>query len=447
MQPSSTSSTAEVSSLVAPDPPARPVFIGIDWADQTHAICLIDPERSAPQHSSLNHKPEAIAAWAEALHKKYAGRELCLIIETSKGSLITALIEVGGFTIYPINPKQAARYREALHPTGSKSDPADAQLLVTFLMHHRDSLRALQPDTPETRKLAELTQLRRTQVEERKRITLQLRSLLQKYFPLILDLFQDQLDEPLVIDLLKRWPSLLLLKRVNPSLLNTFLKEHGIRSEDRREELVKHIRAAVDLTRDKALIEPLALRAQCLAKLLEVLVRSIAEFDSIIAQAVTEHEDAPIFKSLPGAGPALVPRLIVAFGSDRDRFQSATELQNQSGIAPVTQQSGKAKSVHSRHACPQFLKQTFHEFADHSRRWSPWAKAFYQSKKASGMKHQAAVRALAFKWIRILFQMWKHRKPYDANHYSQALIQANSPLAKLLPHTASQNPEITKNVT
>ena len=260
----------------------------------------------------------------------------------------------------------------------------------------------------------------------------------------MLDLFQDQLDEPLVIDLLKRWPSLLLLKRVNPPLLNTFLKEHGVRSEDRREELVKQIRAAVDLTRDKALIEPLALRAQCLAKLLEVLVRSIAEFDSTIAQAVAEHEDAPIFKSLPGAGAALVPRLIVAFGSDRDRYESAVELQNQSGIAPVTQQSGKSKSVHSRHACPQFLKQTFHEFADQTRRWSPWAKAFYQSKKAAGMKHQAAVRALAFKWIRILFHMWKHRTPYDPNHYTQALTKANSPLAKLLPHTASQNPEIAK---
>ena len=124
MQPASTPSTAETS---LPESP-RPVFIGIDWADKAHAICLIDPERSTPQRSSLAQKPEAIAAWAEALHKKYVGRELCVIIETSKGALITALTEVGGFTIYPINPKQAARYREALHPTGSKSDPADAEL-------------------------------------------------------------------------------------------------------------------------------------------------------------------------------------------------------------------------------------------------------------------------------------------------------------------------------
>ena len=221
MQPASTPSTPEPSPLVPLDPPARPVFMGIDWADQAHALCLIDPAQPAPQHSSLNQKPEAIATWAEALHKKYAGRELCLIIETSKGALITALCEVGGFTIYPLNPKQAARYREALHPTGSQSDPADAELLAKFLMHHRDTLRALQPDTPQTRKLAGLTQLRRTQVEERQRVTRQLRSNLQKYFPLLLDLFGGQLDEPLVTKLLQRWPSLLVLKRVNPSLLKT----------------------------------------------------------------------------------------------------------------------------------------------------------------------------------------------------------------------------------
>ena len=376
MQSSSTPSTPEPSTLVAPDPAVRPVFLGIDWADQAHAICLIDPTTPTPQHSSLAQKPEAIATWAEALHKKYVGRELCLIIETSKGALLTALIAVGGFTISPINPKQAARFREALHPTGRKSDPADAQLLATFLMHHRGSLRALQPDTPQTRKLAEVTPLRRTQVEERKRVTLQLRSNLQKYFPLLLDLFGGQLDEPIVTKLLQRWPSLPVLKRVHPSLLKTFFKEHGVRSEDRREELVKQIRAAVDLTRDKALIEPLAMHAQCLARLIEVLVRSIAEFDTTIAQAVAAHEDAPIFVSLPvlvstRAGAALVPRLIVAFGSDRERYESAADLQNQCGITPITQQSGKSKSVQRRRACPQFLKQTFHEFADQARPWCP----------------------------------------------------------------------------
>jgi Transposase IS116/IS110/IS902 family len=152
-------------------------------------------------------------------------------------------------------------------------------------------------------------------------------------------------------------------------------------------------------------------------------------------------------RSQSGAGAALVPRLIVAFGSDRNRYQSAQELQNQSGIAPITKQSGKSQSVQSRRACPKFLKQTFHEFADHSRRWCPWAKAFYETKRAQGTGRHATLRALAFKWIRILFRMWKDRRPYNNQAYQQALANAQSPLAKLLNHTSNTIPEIAKNVT
>lgn len=427
-------------------PPLSPVFIGVDWAVKAHAICIIDPERPAPQPSTLEHKSQVIVAWAKALQLKYPHRELRLIIESSRGALIHALIEVGGFTIYPINPKQATRFREALYPTGRKNDPIDAQLLAQFLQHHHTALRPLQPDSPDTRRLSELTLLRRQLVEQRKRNTLQLRSSLQNYFPLILELFDD-LEANLVTRLLQRWPSLLVLKRVSPSLLKTFLQEHGVRSQTRREELFERIRAAVDLTRDKALIEPRAMHVQCLARLIETLVHSINEYNTAIKQAVAQHADAPIFESLPGAGAALVPRLIVAFGTDRDRYQSAEELQNQSGIAPVTKQSGQSQSVQSRRACPKFLKQTFHEFADHSRRWCPWAKAFYELKKTAGMKHQAAIRALAFKWIRILFRMWKTHTPYNDTLYSQSLAKSHSPLANRLNNNSSKTPEKSQNVT
>jgi len=134
--------------------------------------------------------------------------------------------------------------------------------------------------------------------------------------------------------------------------------------------------------------------------------------------------DATIFY-LPG-------RLIAAFGSDRDRYHSAEEVQCYSGIAPVTRRSGKTLHVSSRYACPKFLKQTFHEFADHARKWSRWSAAYYRQKREAGCKHQAAVRALAFKWIRIMFRLWKTHSTYDETRYIQQLKQTNSPLVKYL---------------
>jgi len=119
-------------------------------------------------------------------------------------------------------------------------------------------------------------------------------------------------------------------------------------------------------------------------------------------------------------------------GTDRDRFDTAEEIQNYSGIAPVTRQSGKVRHVSRRYACPKFLRQTFHEFADHARKWSAWSKAFYNMKIAAGFKHHAAVRALAYKWIRVLFYLWKTRTVYDEAVYIEQLKKRNSPVINFL---------------
>ncbi|VAX41782.1 hypothetical protein MNBD_PLANCTO02-3175, partial [hydrothermal vent metagenome] len=139
-----------------------------------------------------------------------------------------------------------------------------------------------------------------------------------------------------------------------------------------------------------------------------------------------------IFRSLPGAGDALVPRMIAGMGSDRDRYANAAEVQSHTCIAPVTRSSGKFRSVKKRAACNKFLRQMFHEFAAHSRQWSDWAGAYYRMQKSKGMKHHAAVRALAYKWIRIIFYLWKNHKTYDEQHYLNQLKSKNSPIIQFL---------------
>lgn len=429
---------SEISTMTQPHttsetPLPKPILvIGIDWADKAHAVCCIDPLRPRKTHlATLEQRPQAIVEWAASLRQQYPQHELAVCLEQSRGALFSALLATGHFTLYPLNPKQLARFREALHPTGRKSDPDDAELLARFLLQHRDKLRPARPDSEQTRLLVHLTELRRNLVEQRKSLALQLNSTLKLYFPLILELFPGKLDHPLVTKLLQRWSSLAELRRANPVTLKAFWKEHGLRNDERRTELITSIRTATPLTTDRAIVESYASYAVALAIQLEHLVQSIERFDAQIEAVVAVHEDTPLFRSLPGAGDVLVPRLIAAFGSDRERYESAEQVQNYSGIAPVTQTSGKMHHVQRRRACPKFLRQTFHEFADHSRHWSRWAKAWYDSKRAGGMKHQATVRALAYKWIRIIFQMWKKRETYSEERYLQALTKANSPIAQI----------------
>jgi len=343
-----------------------------------------------------------------------------------------ALLNCGVFVIYPVNPKQLARYREALFPSGGKNDPGDAWLLASFLQHYHEQLRPWRPDSEETRRIAYLVEFRRKLVEERKRLTLKLSDALTVSFPFMLEHFAKKLSSPLVTKLLQKWPSLQQLKRPHPKTLQAFFKQHGVRGQERRQKLTQAIRAAVPLTSDPAIVHSHATYIAAPASQLETVVASINTLDEQLAQAVRQHADESIFRSLPGAGDALVPRLIAAFGSDRDRWESPEQLQSYSGIAPVTQQSGKSRVVKRRFACPKFLRQTFHEFADHSRKWSPWAKAWYEDRRARGMKHHAALRALAFKWIRIIFRLWKNRETYSEDRYIHALTKAGSPIIALL---------------
>ena len=193
-------------------------------------------------------------------------------------------------------------------------------------------------------------------------------------------------------------------------------------------DLFRQIDQAQPLTRDPALLEASALMVQGVVEQLSAVMTVITRLDSELEKLFAQHPDHDLFASLPGAGEALAPRLVTAFGSDRSRYDSAQDLQKFSGVAPVTEQSGKKKWVHWRWACPKFVRQTFHEFAAASCKKSLWARAYYEQQRKLGANHHAAVRSLAYKWIRILYRCWKDRTPYDEQVYLKSLQRHRSPL-------------------
>lgn len=404
-------------------------WVGLDWADQKHAVCVLDGTSQLEQE--LEHSPEAIAAWAADLRRRFDGRPVAVALEQSRGALIYALMQYEHLRLFPINPKQLARYREALSVGGKKDDPADARLLARFLRDHQDVLRVWKPDDAQTRELGRLCELRRKMVEDRKKTVQQLTATLKQYYPQALEV-AGELHQPQALELLRRWPTLQALQRAHPGSVRRCFSRSGRRNQEKVEALVETIRAFQPLTEDQAVIRPNALYAGLLVKQIEQLNRAVSSLDEQIAHRFAEHPDAVVFRSLPGAGAALAPRLLTACGSDRQRLEAASNLQAYAGIAPVTERSGASCRVHRRYACPKFIRQTFHEFADQARRWSPWSKAYYQLLRERGKKHHAALRALAFKWIRIIFRMWQTHTTYDEAKYLEQLKKNGSPIAKRL---------------
>ncbi|MCP4897779.1 MAG: IS110 family transposase [bacterium] len=384
----------------------------------------------------ISHQVDQIEQWAQSLHKRFGG-VIAIALELSKGPIVYALQRYDFFVIFPVNPSTLAKYREAFKPSRAKDDPTDAELALDLLLHYPDRFKPLKPQSVEMRTLMSLVEQRRGLVNDRTRITNRLRNTLKQYYPQTLEWF-DRIDTLLFCDFISRWPTLTQVKRARKNTLERFFHEHNMRFSHVLDARLKAIKAARALTLDEAVVTPRRLHALVLAEQLRVTLQAIRRFDDEIANLAPKHAAYGLFSALPGAGPSLAPRLLVAFGEQRERFASAAEVQKYSGIAPVTERSGKKHWVHWRWQCPTFLRQTFVEWAAQTINKSFWAGLYYRQQRDKGCSYQAAVRALAFKWIRILYRCWQTGTPYNESAYLNALKRRGSPLLN-----PSENAEMT----
>jgi transposase len=413
--------------------------IGIDWADQHHDVSLQATGSNQVEAFRIRHTPADLTQWVGELRKRFPDGYVGIAVETSRGPLVHGLLEHDFIRLYPVNPRSLQRFRETFTPSGAKDDRPDADLLRELLVKHRDRLRPWEPDDEETRALGRLVQMRRGTVDQRTELIQQLGAALKEYFPLALTLAGADLSTEMATDFLLKWPTLSALQRARPKTVRQFYYDHSCRRREVVDRRLDQIRSAVPLTTDPAILETSTLLVQALARQLKALALSIAQFDQEIARRFDAHPDAYLFESLPGSGDALAPRLLTQFGSDRDRFEGAADVQKISGVAPVTERTGKQKKgwVHRRWSAPTFALQSFHEFAKSSIQHSAWARAYYTQQRERGNDYHTAVRALAFKWIRIIYRCWKDRTPYDEDRYVRSLIQRGSPLAARLGHTTA----------
>jgi transposase len=402
-------------------------FVGIDWADRKHDVCVQAAGSSKREFSVLPHRPEAIAQWAEGLRQRFGGRPIAVCLEIASGPLVYALQRYAFLVLFPVNPATLAKYRKAFHVSGAKDDPLDAQLALDLLLRHPEKLNRLQPQGPAMRILTELVEQRRALVGDVGRLTNRITWALKQYFPQVLEWFEDK-DTLVFCDFVARWPTLKHAQHARKARLTAFFHEHNVRYPHIVEQRIQAIASASPLTADRAVIEPNRLLVEALIEQLRVLLLSVQRFDREIDASARTLPDVALFASFPGAADVFAPRLAAAFGERRERYGSAEEVQQYSGIAPVTERSGNKCWVHWRLQCPKFQRQTFVEFAALSIPHCYWAKAYYEQQRARGSSRQAALRALAFKWIRIMYRCWQQRTPYDEARYLTALKRRGSPL-------------------
>ena len=308
-------------------------FVGIDWADKKHDVCLQAVDSEQREFVVIPNKVERIEEWAQSLYQRF-GSPIAVAVELTKGPIVSALQKYDFFVIFPVNPSTLAKYREAFTPSRAKDDPSDVELALDLILRHPEHFTPLQPQSVEMRTLALLVEQRRTLVNDKIRLTNRLRCALKQYYPQVLEWFED-IDTVLFCDFIARWPTLRQAKGARKNTLKTFFCEHNMRFAQVLERRLTAINKALPLTRDEAVILPHRLLSLVFIEQLRVTLDAIKRFDEEIEKLASQHVDCGLFSPLPGAGPSLAPRLLVAFGEDRERYHNAAELQKCAAVAGI----------------------------------------------------------------------------------------------------------------
>lgn len=389
-------------------------WIGLDWASKQHQWYLRQADGVIVEGKVAN-EPEAILGWLEELTRLLPEGCIRVLLERKTGALVHWLAGHPRVEIYVVHPLSLKDYRRARRPSGAKDDPHDAMLLEEFLRLHSNAVELVEPGKGDYAALDKLVRARRRMVNERTRAGNRLRDELAMAFPQALGWWKD-LTTPAAARLLARWPTLDAMRKASAAV-KRFLRTEMHWNEEQNAAWATEFKQASGPNLGKVLLRAAELQVQALARQLVCVGESIALYDKEIAALAKQQADYAIFDSLDGAGPALVPRLMVLFGEDREAWGAAYNLQCLSGVAPITEASGRSQRVRRRVACPKFLRQTMVEFARCSVRKSTWAREYFEQRKARGMGKPAIYRALAYKWLRIIFRCWKDRVKYEEARY------------------------------
>ena len=395
------------------------IFVGDDWAEAHHDICVID---EAGKKLAKRRVPEGLDG-VNQFHALVAAHasdpaEVVVGIETDRGLFVQALI-AAGYQVYAINPLAASRYRERHSTSGAKSDPGDALVLAELVRTDRHNHRPVAGDSELAEAVKVLARAQQNLIWVRQRQLNTLRSTLREYYPAALEAFGDDLGSRDALAVLGRAPTPALGKGLSAAKVASAIRAAGRQRnvETKAGEIREHLRGAH--------LEPPAQLAKAYGATVKATVGILTEMNAQLAALEEElrgsfetHPDAEIIVSLPGLGTVLGARVLAEFGDDRTRYDDAKARKSYAGTAPITKASGKSKVVLARFARNSRLADACYLWAFSALSASPGARAFYDAHRAARGPndkdaHSKALRALANRLVGILHGCLRHHSPYD----------------------------------
>lgn len=394
-------------------------FVGIDWASEEHAVCVLDGAGRKEMSFSIAHSRDGFEKLAKKLASLGPAGEVPVAIERPDGRLVDALLEAG-HPVVPVSPNAIKAWRESEVLSGAKDDPGDAEVIAEYLRLRVHKLTVLAPFSDETRALRAVVRARDDLVEQRVAAHNQLEACLDAFWPGAKVIFADVTSE-IALAFLERYPTPASARALGEKRMAAFLVKHGYSGRRPAAELVERLRGAPEGVLDGPEAEARRDAVLSYVRVIRALNTAIKNLDRSVTAHLGEHPDGEIFTSLPRSGRINAAQMLAEWGDCREAYDGPEAVAALAGSAPVTKKSGKHEAVHFRWACDKRFRQAITTFADNSRHASPWAADVYQRAIARGCDHPHAVRVLARAWIRIIYRCWIDRTPYDPTRHGAAV--------------------------
>ena len=407
--------------------PESPFYVGIDWAAETHAVCVLDAAGKIDAEFTVAHTGDGFAALLARLGRLAGDRgDVPVGIERPDGRLVDALLQAG-HPVVPVSPNAIKTWRDGEVLSGAKSDAGDAAVIAEYLRLRAHRLRPAIPFSVQTKALRTVARTRDDIVDMRVAATNQLAALLDAHWPGAKAIFAD-IESPIALDFLTRYPTAAHAAHLGEKRLRTFCVQHSYCGRRTPAELLARLRAAPAGTAEETLTDAVRDAVLALVTVLTALGAARRKLDRSVIAHLGEHPDEKIFTSLPRSGQINAAQVLAEWGDSRQAYEGPDAVAALAGTSPVTTQSGKHRTVHFRWACNKRLRKAITTFADNSRHDSPWAAHVYANAVARGHDHPHAVRVLARAWIRVIYRCWLDRVPYDpARHGNAAQLAPQQP--------------------
>jgi transposase len=389
------------------------IFVGVDWAEAHHDVYVQDETGRRLGGGRLPEGVEGIGRF----HALVGGHvdepaEVVIGIETDRGLFVAALV-AAGYEVFAVNPMSTSRYRDRHSTSGAKSDPGDAKVLADMVRTDRHNHRPVSADSQAVQAVKILARAHQSMIWSRGRQTNGLRSTLREFYPAALAAFDD-LTSGDALEVLKVAPTPELGRTLSTSKIAAALRRGGRqrRIDERAAEIQAALRAP-QLAAPAAISTAMGVSVTATVAVIAAMVAQIAELARELETGFEQHPDAEVVRSLPGLGTVLAARVLGEFGDAPNRYGSAKSRKNYAGTSPITRASGTKRVVLARYARNHRLADAIYLWAFSALNASPGARTFYDTRRAAGDTHHAALRTLGNRLVGILHGCLEHHTIYN----------------------------------